>query len=75
MSYNLAREDWGTKGEELERLSAEDLLRWALETFEPYFDPEFNCADVFMLLNVPDLSPRYARRFLGKETTAGVALA
>ena len=35
MSYSLAREDWGTKGEELERLPAEDLLRWALETFQP----------------------------------------
>ncbi len=42
---------------------------------EPYFDPAFNCADVFMLLNVPDLSPRYARRFLGRETAAGAALA
>lgn len=42
---------------------------------EPYFDPEFNCADVFMLLNVPDLNPRYARRFLGKETTTGAAIA
>ena len=41
---------------------------------EPYFDPEFNCADVFMLLNVPDLNPRYARRFLGREA-AGAALA
>ena len=35
MSYNLAREDWGMKGEELERLPAEDLLRWALDTFQP----------------------------------------
>ena len=42
---------------------------------EPYWDPEFNCADVFMLLNVPDLNPSYARRFLGRETAAGAALA
>lgn len=42
---------------------------------EPCFDPEFNCADVFMLLNVPDLNPRYARRFLGREAAPGVALA
>jgi putative hemolysin len=42
---------------------------------EPYWDAEFNCADVFMLLNVPDLNPRYARRFLGREATPGVALA
>jgi putative hemolysin len=42
---------------------------------EPYFDPEFNCADVFMLLNVPDLNPRYARRFLGREVAAGAQFA
>ncbi len=42
---------------------------------EPYFDPAFNCADVFMLLNVPDLSPRYARRFLGREAASGAAIA
>ena len=42
---------------------------------EPYFDPEFNCADVFMLLNVPDLNPRYARRFLGRETATEARLA
>ncbi|SEQ92190.1 Putative hemolysin [Solimonas aquatica] len=32
---------------------------------EAYWDREFNCADVFMLLNVQDLNPRYARHFLG----------
>lgn len=42
---------------------------------EPYFDPAFNCADVFMLLNMPDLDPRYARRFLGRRTAAETALA
>ena len=42
---------------------------------EPYFDPAFNCADVFMLLNVPDLNPRYARRFLGREAASGAQLA
>lgn len=42
---------------------------------EPYFDPEFNCADVFMLLNVPDLDPRYARRFFGRERAPAAALA
>lgn len=31
---------------------------------EAYWDRDFNCADVFMLLNVGELSPRYARRFL-----------
>lgn len=34
---------------------------------EPYWDRDFNCADVFMLLNVSDLNPRYARHFLGKS--------
>ncbi|AXQ30320.1 GNAT family N-acetyltransferase [Solimonas sp. K1W22B-7] len=42
---------------------------------EPYWDQDFNCADVFMLLNVSDLHPRYARHFLGKgaEETAPLA--
>ncbi|HEX4871515.1 MAG TPA: GNAT family N-acyltransferase [Nevskiaceae bacterium] len=33
---------------------------------EPYWDRDFNCADVFMLLDVRDLNPRYARHFLGR---------
>lgn len=39
---------------------------------EAYWDRDFNCADVFMLLNVSDLHPRYARHFLGQSvpTTA-----
>lgn len=32
---------------------------------EPYWDTEFHCADVFMLLNLRELHPRYAKRFLG----------
>lgn len=32
---------------------------------EPFWDTDFNCADVFMLLNLRELHPRYARRFLG----------
>lgn len=31
---------------------------------EPYWDRDFQCADVFMLLNVSELNPRYARHFL-----------
>ena len=44
---------------------------------EPHWDPDFNCADVFMLLNVMDLNPRYARRFFGRDRVreAGTALA
>lgn len=34
---------------------------------EAYWDREFNCADVFMLLNVSELCPRYARHFLGRS--------
>lgn len=37
---------------------------------EAYWDRDFNCADVFMLLNVSDLNPRYARHFLGREAGA-----
>jgi putative hemolysin len=47
---------------------------------EAFWDREFNCADVFMLLNVSDLQPRYARHFLGRaqatntvEQTIGTA--
>ncbi|MEW6166937.1 MAG: GNAT family N-acyltransferase [Pseudomonadota bacterium] len=35
---------------------------------EAYWDRDFNCADVFMLLNVSDLHPRYARHFLGRQS-------
>ena len=35
MLGDLETQDWGTKSEELERLSAEDLLEWALNTFQP----------------------------------------
>ena len=41
---------------------------------EPYWDRDFNCADVFMLLNVTDLNPRYARHFLGKDRELGPAV-
>lgn len=37
---------------------------------EAYWDREFNCADVFMLLNVSDLNPRYARHFLDRSALA-----
>ncbi len=30
---------------------------------EPYWDRDFNCADVFVLVNVSDLHPRFARHF------------
>lgn len=42
---------------------------------EAYWDRDFNCADVFMLLNVTDLNPRYARHFLGKGRSEAVAQA
>jgi putative hemolysin len=34
---------------------------------EPYWDRDFNCADVFMLLDVSELNPRYARHFLSRQ--------
>ena len=36
----------------------------ALACGEPYWDADFDVADVFMLLDMGDLAPRYARRFL-----------
>lgn len=40
---------------------------------EAYWDRDFNCADVFMLLNVSDLNPRYARHFLGRAASSETA--
>jgi putative hemolysin len=37
---------------------------------EAYWDRDFNCADVFMLLDVGHLHPRYARHFLERTTSA-----
>lgn len=37
---------------------------------EACWDPDFNVADVFMLLKVADLAPRYARHFLKRPTSA-----
>lgn len=36
---------------------------------EAYWDRDFNCADVFMLLDVSHLNPRYARHFLERAAT------
>jgi putative hemolysin len=36
---------------------------------EPYWDRDFNCADVFVLVNVSDLHSRYARHFIGRRET------
>lgn len=41
---------------------------------EAYWDREFNCADVFMLLNVSDLNPRYARHFLLERSAPAEAV-
>lgn len=34
---------------------------------EPHWDRDFNCADVFVLVNVSDLDTRYARHFVRRE--------
>ncbi|MGQ0698513.1 MAG: GNAT family N-acetyltransferase [Panacagrimonas sp.] len=39
---------------------------------EAYWDRDFNCADVFMLLNVSDLNPRYTRHFLERNAPVAV---
>jgi putative hemolysin len=36
---------------------------------EPAWDPSFDCADFFVLLPVERILPRYARHFLGAQTT------
>ncbi|SFF65652.1 Putative hemolysin [Fontimonas thermophila] len=42
---------------------------------DAYWDRDFNCADVFMLLNVSALHPRYARHFLGRHSNTGSVVA
>ena len=42
---------------------------------EPYWDPDFQCADVFMLLDVRELNPRYARHFLKTDKPGNRRLA
>lgn len=37
---------------------------------EPYWDRDFNCADVFVLVNVSDMHSRYARHFLARPSEA-----
>jgi putative hemolysin len=49
---------------EIPALLAAYLRMGARVCGEPCWDPEFNCADLFVLLNVKDLPKRYARRFL-----------
>jgi len=34
---------------------------------EPYWDRDFNCADIFVLVNVSDLQSRYARHFVSRS--------
>jgi putative hemolysin len=41
---------------------------------EPYWDRDFNCADVFVLVNVSDLHSRYARHFVDRSKAEEVAL-
>jgi putative hemolysin len=37
---------------------------------EPYWDRDFNCADVFVLVNVSDLHSRYARHFMARPAAS-----
>lgn len=39
---------------------------------DAYWDQDFNCADVFVLVNVSEICPRYARHFLGIQSTTNV---
>lgn len=41
---------------------------------EAYWDQQFNCADVFMLLNVSELNPRYTRHFMQRSTASSKAV-
>lgn len=67
-------------GRSVEKLRMPPLLKayvslGAKACGEAYWDRDFNCADVFMLLNVSDLCPRYARHFLGRSTETALEAA
>ena len=40
---------------------------------EPYWDRDFNCADVFVLVNVSDMHSRYARHFMASRPSEAEA--
>jgi putative hemolysin len=42
---------------------------------EAYWDRDFDCLDVFMLLDLQQLEPRYRRRFMGATTEDAIARA
>jgi len=42
---------------------------------EPYWDRDFNCADVFVLVNVSNLHSRYARHFVDRSKAEEISLA
>lgn len=41
----------------------------------PCWDPDFNCADVFILVDVQAIPARYVRHFMGEGTASGVDIA
>jgi putative hemolysin len=43
---------------------------------EPYWDRDFNCADVFVLVDVSGMHTRYARHFMdrGRSSEAGESI-
>jgi putative hemolysin len=49
-------------------LLATYLRLGAMACGEAYWDRDFNMADVFMLLRVEQMHPRYAKHFLGTES-------
>ncbi len=36
---------------------------------EPAYDPDFGCADFYVLLSMDRMNPRYLRHFLGEVTS------
>ena len=42
---------------------------------EPAWDPDFNCADILLLLPIARLASRYSRHFIGDKTSLAAAVA
>jgi putative hemolysin len=68
----LPRTPWLPVEPGAERVAVPPLLRGYLRLGArvcgaPAYDPDFNCADLFILLDIRALHPRYLRHFLGEE--------
>jgi putative hemolysin len=66
----VPRRPWPIPGTPTDRVQVPPLLRGYLRLGawvcgEPAYDPDFDCADLYVLLSMDRMDPRYLRHFLG----------